>query len=605
MTAPAETQQQLRARLRLLLSQGDWQGIRHATGPALATWPEDLGLTELAANAALKTGHPTEALPLLWKLLARAPEHPGVMHQLAIAYLELKQPEPAGALLGQALARAPGDSLLHYTEGRLNEQRGQAEAAIRSYRKALVLRAEFPEACVNLALLLCRAGELAEAELLLGRALALRPDWPQALCNLSGVLLKQGRHSEALESARSALALKPDSTEARLQAGTALRAQRDYPAAELQLRSALEAGGVTGQSARLVLAAMLDNLQRFEESRALLEEILEAHPEAPTALLYRGLQQLRLEQLPAGWAGHERRFDPQVMNAIRANPGFEPPDVPRWAGQSLLGRRILVVPEQGFGDQLQFFRFAPVLRELGAAAVGICCTRSLARLMRSLVGVDTVLSPEEVTTTGDWDYFVAVMSLPFHLGVDLERLVTRHPYLSASAASVEVWRSRLPAGRLRVGLNWRGRPSHYNDAHRSSSIEAFSAGLAQVGRAVTWVNLQHDIRPDELAAADQAGLPLTDFSHELADFADTAGLIQALDLVITIDSAVAHLCGALGQQALVLLPFIGCDWRWFANRSDSPWYPGNLQLLRQSARDDWSQPLALARKTLLALGSRG
>jgi hypothetical protein len=219
--------------------------------------------------------------------------------------------------------------------------------------------------------------------------------------------------------------------------------------------------------------------------------------------------------------------------------------------------------------------------------VGLVARQALLRLLPSLAGIDALIPLADLQQAGDWDYWVPMMSLPLRLGVDLAQ-VGSPPYLTPPSDAVARWRSALR--RPSIGLVWRGNPNHANDRHRSLPDLNTLAPLAALS-GVQWVNLQINATPSELAAAAQLGLPLFDPAAELSDFADTAALVSALDLVITVDTAVAHLAGALGRPAWVLLPFVGCDWRWLRDRADSPWYD-SLRLYRQPQEGDWASVIA-------------
>jgi len=263
---------------------------------------------------------------------------------------------------------------------------------------------------------------------------------------------------------------------------------------------------------------------------------------------------------------------------------------PKWAGDDLSGRSILLHAEQGIGDTIQFVRYAQLVKARGAARVILECPPGLGRLLETVGGIDRIVRKGE-DPAPDFDCHVPLPSLPGLFGTTLDTIPAVVPYLVADPAKIENWRRKLPSDqKLRVGLVWRGNPLNTRDATRSIPVEQFAPLCAVPG--VDWVNLQIDARPDELDALTTQGV-IHDFASDIADWADTAALIAALDLVVTVDTAVAHLTGALGKPVWVLLSFVA-HWCWLTERRDCPWYP-TASLFRQSERRDWDPVIAKVR----------
>ena len=275
---------------------------------------------------------------------------------------------------------------------------------------------------------------------------------------------------------------------------------------------------------------------------------------------------------------------------------------PRWQGEPLAGRRLLIGIETGHGDMIQLLRYVPQLRALGAASIGMLCHPALQRLFAGQPGLDTALAADQPLPQAGWDYWVPPWSLPFLLHTTLQNIPCALPYVQVDEALVRQWALRLgpPTNRRRVGLMWHGHAGHENDRERSLSSLDLLAPLAEVA-SVDFVLLQ---KKEPGAAPDTLGgrADTLDLGSDIADFADLAAVVSSLDLVVAVDTAVVHLAGALGKPCWVLLPYVKTDWRWLDERSDSPWYPGVLRLYRQDAAQgaarDWSGLIAAVARDL-------
>jgi Flp pilus assembly protein TadD len=453
----------------------------------------------------------------------------------------------AAAHYRAALARAPDDAAIHAKLALALTGLGMATVAETHYRAALARDPQNAEALANLALLLdARAPE--EAERLLRQALAQHPATAEIHVNLGNLLARLEREDEAESHYRAALALDARNTAARCNLAVLHAAQKRAAEAEAGFRQVLAQDP--------------------------------AHALAGANLGYLLLAKGRWEE---GWRHHEMRLAPHERPAVNAPP---------WQGEALAGKTLLVLAEQGFGDTLQFARYLPHYKALGAARVVLVCRAPLKALLATLPGVDAVLASETARNAlPATDYWTPLLSAPYRFGTRLENIPAA-PYLAAAPERRARWAARLPSAGRRVGLVWRGNARHHNDRHRSLPGLAALAALWTVA-GVHFVSLQK-----EISAPDPA-LPLLELGAECADFADTAALVENLDLVISVDSAVAHLTGALGKPGWVLLPDYRTDWRWLEARADSPWYP-SLRLFRQPRRGDWAPTLKEVRQALAA-----
>ncbi|MFC3077600.1 tetratricopeptide repeat protein [Phenylobacterium terrae] len=362
------------------------------------------------------------------------------------------------------------------------------------------------------------AGRLDEAEAAWRSLLARAPEIAEAHTNLGGVLKSLGRVAEAAEAHRQAVRLNPRFAQAWFNLGVVEAWRRRWAEAEAAFRRTL-AIEPQHSYARLQLAYVLLLTGRFQ----------------------------------AGWAAYEAR---------REIPGrVDRLDLPEWRGEPLAGKSLAVWPEQGFGDQIQFARYAPRLKAMGAR-VRLICQRPLLRLFQTL-GVEA--QAREATTSFERpDYWIPIGSLPGRLGEDFAS-IDGAPYLLVPDQARAAWVGRAPGGG--VGVVWRGNPDHPNDRARSLPS------------------------PEVLAPLREAGMALIDLQDPRGDFADTAAILEGLDLVITVDTSMAHLAGALGKPCWVMLAYEGQDWRWFEGRDDSPWYR-SVRLFRQPAAGDWASVVA-------------
>jgi tetratricopeptide (TPR) repeat protein len=418
-----------------------------------------------------------------------------------------------------------------------------------------------------------RGGELERAMSLYREVLAREPDHVGALNNLGVALKTLNRFAPAVAHYRRALALQPDDAGLLINLGNALRGLGELEEAEAVLRRALLLAPHS-VDARNNLALVHKSARRWPQAIAGLEEVASLRPEAVETHFDLALARLQSGDLARGFAGYEWRW------RLKDNPprGFA---VPAWRGEPLGGRTILVYAEQGFGDTIQFARYAPMIAAQGGRVV-LECQPQLLRLFETLAGVATLVPRGEPLPP--FDLHAALLSLPQLFGTTLETIPAPPRYLKAPADLAEAFRARLaaPPGVRRIGLAWAGKPSHKNDHNRSAGLAPF---LALFGApSVRWYSLQVGPRAADLETEGCAAL-VADLTAELGDFAASAALVESLDLVITVDTAPAHLAGALGVPVWLALPF-GGEWRYLDGRTDCPWYP-SMRLFQQPRCGDW------------------
>lgn len=438
------------------------------------------------------------------------------------------------------------------------------------------------------------AGDLAHAETCFQQALQLAPDFAEAYANLGLLMDKQGKAAAAEANYRRSIALKPSYAETHLNLGALLANQKRFNEAEAayQQSIALSPSSPVGWSNLGALYACMKREIEAEQCYRNGLALDATHASTRFNLSYLLLRQGRFEE---GWQCLEARNWYAALAAHLA--------CPRWQGESLMGKSILLSYEAGHGDVIQFCRYAALLKAQGAGAITLICHPGLKTLLATLEGVDTVIAYDEQIPSSGWDYWTPLLSLPYYCNTRLDTIPAKMPYLQAPPNRIAHWSSLLPQGGLRVGLVWKGNPQFENDADRSLPSLDVLAPLGAIA-GVHFISLQKGAGEDE-AAHPPRGLPLLHLGSQLQDFADTAALVMNLDLVICVDTAVAHLTGALGKPCWVLLPDYKTDWRWLTNRTDSPWFPGIMRLFRQSKMGDWSDVVAAVAAVLERLALDG
>ncbi|MBK5962411.1 hypothetical protein CCR97_30105 [Rhodoplanes elegans] len=443
----------------------------------------------------------------------------------------------------------------------------------------------------QLGLICCDRKNFADAVLLLATAVERRPDSPEALCNLALALRGLDRLDEAVAACDAALALDPDHAAAHHNRGNTLL-HLDRPAEAAAAHARAVALDPNNAESLYGLGNALRELHRFDAAMECYEKALDLAPGRADIRFNVALLSLLIGRLREGFAGYAHRLEKPEFAELRGRFA-----APAWAGEPVEGRTVLLHPEQGAGDVIQFVRYAPLLAARGARVI-CAVTAPLKPLIDSLAGPSIEVTVWDRTAPPAHDLHCPYLSLPHGFATTLDTIPAAVPYLAASPARIAAMAERIAAAvaaagradaagapadgpRLRVGLVWAGNPAFANDRHRSIPLATLAPLLALPGS--DFVSLQKDLREGDEALLQQHGV--AQLGPDLADFAATAAAIENLDLVIAVDTAVAHLAGALGKPVWILLPF-SPDWRWLTGRADSPWYP-TARLFRQPALGDW------------------
>jgi tetratricopeptide (TPR) repeat protein len=552
--------------------------------------------------------------------LALAPAHADALHLLGVIEAGRGRHARAAELLARAIDLSANNPALHNNLGSALSALGQLDAAVASFERAIALRPDYAEAHANLGLALKRLDRPEAALARLDRAVALRPDSAEAWCNRGSVLIALDRLDDALTSLDRAIALRPGHAAAHANQGSAFYHLRRPAEALASFERAL-ALAPDDPDVLANLAAALCDLARFEPALDCAERALAQRPDHAGAHANRARALTYLKRLDeaapsydralglrphsadfarnkahfallrgdyaSGWELFERRWQARGFPSPARNFAQ-----PQWRGEAFDGRVLLLHAEQGFGDTIQFCRYAPMAAARGRVILEV--PRALRRLLGCLPG------PAGVVCAGDplppFDLHCPLMSLPRAFGTELATIPAPIGYLRADPALSAAWTPRLAGAEgPRVGIVWSGRGHNRCLADDPAIPLAALRPLLDCGAAL--YALQPEIREGDRAAL--AAMPqIVALGGEFTDFADTAAVIAQLDLVIAVDTALAHLAAALGRPTWVLLNFVP-EWRWLLGREDSPWYP-TARLFRQPAHGDWTSVIARAGEALRA-----
>ncbi len=562
-------------------------------------------------NALRNQGRLDQALLALREAIRLRPDYPEAYNNVGIVLKYLGKLNEAVASYEQALRLRSNYPEAHNNLGLALASRGKLDAAVVSYQQAVRLKPDYPDAHANMADALTGMGRLADAVAGYRQALSLRPNDPKlhkslgnalsrtdklgeaeasyhealrlapryvdAMNDLGIALSRQNRFEEAVAIYRKAVAVKPNFAEAYNNMGNALRNSSRFEESLACYQKALEikAGYADAYNNQGIAYA---ELGRFDEAIASYTSCLKIRPDHVDAHMNRALTWLRKGDYAQGWAEYEWRWKKRSLTP-------RPPIMPQWNGFPLAGRRILLITEQGFGDTMQFVRFAPLLKRQGAGAVILECPEKLVKLLSRTAGIDQLVPQGKPLP--EYDVYCALLNVPGLTATSIEAIPADVPYIFADPELVEHWRRELAVSPgFKVGINWQGNPKYAGDRHRSIPLAHFEPISRVPG--VKLFSIQKNDGRDQLDAL--AGkFTLTDLGRRLDEstgpFLDTAAVLKNLDLFITSDTAVAHLAGALGVPVWMALSTTP-DWRWMTNREDNPWYP-TMRIFRQDQHMVW------------------
>ncbi len=542
--------QELMRRGTELLRRGSFEEALRCFTQILARDPSHVGALYNQGASLHSLGHLQQAVASYRQLLRLQPRHDGVLANLGSALAGLGRPAEALACFEEALAVNPGLVRASIGKSMALEALDRLDDGLNCLIRAGQLAPGNIDVLNQMAVMFSRAGRLEEALARLRQARSAAPANPIVAGNLATALLKLGRPEQALPVFEDLLALQPDNVEAWCNRGATLAA-----------------------------------LDRLAEARQCYERALGLEPRHAATQYNKSLAQLAQGELAAGFAGHECRQQLEALRVMRPDVS-----VPTWTGQQpVAGKSILLQHEQGLGDTVQFARYAPLLAAAGARVI-IRVPQDLRGLLQTLSNAVQVISLEEAVPPHD--LYCPMMSLPLAFGTDLGTIPAKLPYLQADAQRSALWADRLGRPRrFRVGLVWAGRQQPPVNYERDMALH-FLRPLLDLD--VDFVSLQKEIPLQDLGLLAQ--LPIVRWGENLDDLADAAALLANLDLVITVDTALAHVAGAVGRPVWIMNRFAPC-WRWLRDREDSPWYPG-ARLFRQPRSGDWDAVVWSVRQAL-------
>jgi tetratricopeptide (TPR) repeat protein len=558
---------------------------------ALAIEPRRVDALNNLGLALLALKRPAEALAQYDRALGIDSGHLGALHNRANALSEIDLLEEALVACDKVLAADSGHVDTLNTRGIVLGKLKRYGEALEHYEAALAAAPDRIDIENNCGTALIDLDRFDDAVSRFDRILAREPDHVGALINRGNAFVKLKRPTDALANYDKAAALDPDNAAAISARGVALTLLDRYEEAlplhdrALALNPELVAAHINRGNALVGLTRMREAIACYDKATALEPDNAEAHFNASITRLCAG-------DLSEGWKQYEYRWKKKDIAAQR-------PDFPQpiWRGdKDLHGKTVVLLGEQGFGDTIQFMRYAPMVAELGAKVI-LGVQPPLTVLATTLPGVSTVLAYGDALP--EFDCYCPLLSLPLAFKTELATIPANTPYLWPHPERVAAWRNRLPDnGRLRVGLCWAGNPAHLNDRNRSMPLVRLAEIVSMPG--LDFVSVQKEVSEAHAAMLRDHNVP--QLGGEFADFADTAAVVAMLDLVVTVDTSVAHIAGAMGKAVALLLPF-SPDWRWLLHRTDSPWYP-SMRLFRQTAIGDWNGPLDRLRAELAAVAHR-
>lgn len=593
------------------------QAKKQGTG-LLRFFPNNPVILTCLGMIAVEQGDYDGGVKQLVQSLTIVPEQTTVLSYLSIAYTKLKKLTDAVHYADKAIAINPEFAEAHANRGNALQALKRYGEAVDSYKKAVSLKPEDVSVRFDLGETLVALTQYEEAAIYLQEGLLLNPKdiaaqqacgnalfaltrYEQALNCYNVIIKMQHSNIDALEgrgltyievkefeSARADFAriiqLNPDHTNSHLRLGVALRSLGRYEEAftENEITIAQDKNYVQAYNNQ---ALLLVDMKRFDEALDCYHKAIEIAPQHQETYWNKSLLHLLLGDYKQGWALYESRWKSIFKDVCRHFPQ------PMWLGnESLAGKTILIYAEQGFGDDIQFCRYVAEVEKLGAKVI-LDVHKPVVSLMAGLKGNFTII--ESKSDLPDFDYHCSMMSLPYVFKTQLETIPANTPYIYASESKAQDWQKKLgKKTQPRVGLVWSGSMRHKNDHHRSLSLETLRPLFSL---PVEFHALQAEIRPDDKSTlAEFDGIHIHQAS--LKDFSDTAALIENMDLVITVDTSVAHLAGAMGKDCWVLLPH-SPDFRWLLDRNDSPWYP-SITLFRQTECNQWQDVIDAISRSL-------
>jgi tetratricopeptide (TPR) repeat protein len=555
---------------------------------ALQLRPSDLASAHCNLGVALmEKGQLDEAIAHYQKALDVNPLFGKAYCNLGNALRKKGQLDKAVTHCRKAIELNPSFDVAHYNLGNAFREKGLLDDAITYYQKAIELNPSFAKAHCNLGNALREKELLDEAITHCRKAIELNPSFAVAYYNLGSALREKGHLNEAVIHYQKAIELNPSFAKAHCNLGNVLREKGLLHEAVTQYQKALELDP-SFDVAYCNLGATLQEKGLLDEAATHYQKAIELNPSSESAHFNLSLILLLSGNFKNGWKGYEWRW--KTKDFVKSSRIFSKPV---WDGYDIRGLTVLLECEQGLGDTIQFIRYAALLAQKGATVI-VDCQRELAPLIKGVSGVHQIFVQGEELP--EYDLYCPLLSLPRIFNTTLESIPSKESYIEADAVLARRWKEKVFSDNssLKIGLVWAGKPTHKNDRNRSFPLATFSP-LAALDH-ISFYSLQKGETAKQVENPP-AGIHLIDYTEEFCDFADTAAFMENLDLVVSVDTSVVHLAGALGKPVWVLLPFVP-DWRWMLDREDSPWYP-TMKLFRQPSAGDWESVIYRVRDALM------
>jgi tetratricopeptide (TPR) repeat protein len=488
-----------------------------------------------------ESGNIDRALACFRSVLELKPDFPAVHTLVGDMMQKAGRPDSALANYLAALEYDHQSAELYNKIGTSYKQQRKYRLAQANFHRALELIPDMPDALFNLALIHADSGECDAAIGYYQRVLEIEPDSAETLYNLAGLFANKGQFDHAIRLFQKALIIKPDHADTHNNLGLSLKALGKIEEAILQFKKAIDIDPAPAH----------------------------VHLNLALALLLAG-------EFSEGWREYDWRFE---VEAYKSDYRYR--DRKIWDGKSFKGKCLLVHDDQGLGDTLQFVRYLPLVKKMGGTVI-LETRREIIPLLTEFPGIDLLLQrPPKDPSNVRFDYYIPLLSIPGRMGTQHDSIPANIPYLYGETEKNDFWKEKMKKPGLKIGLVWAGNKTHINDRNRSCSLDLFN-WLQDISN-ISLFSLQKTVSPAEESQLKKLGAE--NFGPRFNNFSDTAAVIENLDLIITVDTAVAHLAGAMGKTTWILLPF-DPDWRWMVARPDSPWYP-TVRLFRQSRSGDW------------------
>lgn len=534
----------------------------HCFQEAIRLMPHNVEAHNNFGNVLRKLGRTDEAMQQYEKAIQIDPGYDAALNNMANLLKKAGKCEEAIAIYKNALKGRPDSAEIHFNLGNALEDAERLEEAIDHYKKAIEIYPEFAGAHNNLGNAYKKINQYVHSDKHYKKAILLQPDFAKAHANLGDLYRKQRNFGDSLKYCRRAVSLDPDFARGYVNAGNTLLDQGCYGEALCEYQKAID----------------------------ISPDLADAHYNKGLILLLQG-------KLQRGWEEYEWRFK---SREIAKDIGYEENNIPEWDGSRLDGKIILILSEQGMGDHIQFLRYLPLVKERGGRVI-FKCRPELIRLFKDYKGIDVLIEESSFNETDiKPEVCIQLLSLPRIFKTTVNTIIGDVPYLKVDRQIVDEWKSVIDFKSLNIGIVWSGSKSHKNDRNRSCTLFDF-ASLADVS-GVRYYGLQKE---DTGTGGPELteGMKIEDLGKRLNDFYDTSAVIMNMDLIITVDTAVAHLAGALGRPVWTLLPFVP-DWRWMLDRNNTPWYP-TMRLFRQPGHGDWGSVMKEVVSELKKIVSKG